>query len=403
MQNAQLAGRRIVFVHDFFGPGDAPIGGSGRVLQIIALGCQSAGAQPVVLVDKYSKGAQTVDRWTRDGLPVHQFPLLRSVPSSSKWIGETRFRQWVAERRFPRMLDTVKPELVHIHVDFPNGLLRLGLECKRRAGVKIIVTSHGLEGFGEMAERYDQAKFEPDWIEAVEAVDVWVPCGPADHVELVRWGIPESKIRPINNGVSVPDRLPPRSCEANAKTISIAYIGNITGTKGVFDLAKAMGEFVKQAPEIRPRFLLVGNLSPAVRQILDETLAPVKDRVDVELPGHVSPDEVRAIQQSADIFCYPSRRREGIPMAILEAAAHGCPLVVSDAPGHMGVLTPDVHAVVHKARDVDSLADGLVRAARDPALRTRIREAAYRHVKDNFTREQMVKGYLALYEEMLSP
>src|SRR6185295_18174186 len=125
---------------------------------------------------------------------------------------------------FPRMLETVKPELVHIHVDFPNGLLRLGLECKRRAGVKVIVTSHGLEGFGEMGERFDRAKFEPDWIESVEAVDVWVPCGPADHTELLRWGIPESKIRAINNGVSVPDQLPPRRFDPNPKQVTIAYI-----------------------------------------------------------------------------------------------------------------------------------------------------------------------------------
>jgi glycosyltransferase involved in cell wall biosynthesis len=393
--------RRITFVHDFFPPGDAPIGGSGKVLQIIALECQKRGFEPTIFVDAYYKTAPHLSRWERDGIPVHQFPLLRCIPTSARLFGKTRRRQWWAKWKLSNILQAAQPAIVHTHVDFPNGLLRLGLEFKRRLGSKLVVTSHGLEGFEQMGARYTDSKLEPDWIEAVEAVDVWVPCGPADHTELVRWGIPETKIKPINNGIPVPDSLPPRAMRDLDGTVKIAFIGNITGTKGVFDLAKAMIEFVKLAPGLRPSLHYVGLASAEVERIIREALDPHRDKLDYSFPGHVTIERIREIHQTTDIFCYPSRRREGIPMAILEAAAHGCPMVVSDAPGHMAVVKPDVHAAVHKQGDVAGLASALVRLAKDPTLRASMRQNAYEHVKAHFNREQMVHDYMSLFESLL--
>src|ERR1700682_4041714 len=89
------------------------------------------------------------------------------------------------------------------------------------------------------------------------------------------------------------------------------------------------------------------------------------------MAGGVFGDEQAELYSSAAAFVLPSSL-EGLPITLLEAVAHGAPLIVSDIAPHLEVAGADGpgHGVVRQA-DVDALA-----ASMAAVLRHRDREVA---------------------------
>jgi glycosyltransferase involved in cell wall biosynthesis len=92
----------------------------------------------------------------------------------------------------------------------------------------------------------------------------------------------------------------------------------------------------------------------------------------VELLGWVDDDDLPALYTGARAFVYPSLY-EGFGLPPLEAMACGTPVVVADA-GSLPEVVADA-ALLVEPHDIDSIADGLVRALEDDALRDRLRTA----------------------------
>ena len=85
------------------------------------------------------------------------------------------------------------------------------------------------------------------------------------------------------------------------------------------------------------------------------------------------------------MFVLPARSREGMPRALLEAAASARPLVVTDVPGCRHFVRDGVEGFVVPPEDADALANALERLARDPDLRRRMGEAARLRLLHGFT------------------
>jgi len=76
---------------------------------------------------------------------------------------------------------------------------------------------------------------------------------------------------------------------------------------------------------------LAGIFDPAnPDSVAPELIHNAHENGDVVYKGAVSAKEMPALLAKADVFCLPSRLREGFPRALLEAAACGCCLVGSD-------------------------------------------------------------------------
>lgn len=402
MLRNSLAGKCIFHVIENFGPGAAIIGGAGIVLRSISWESMRRGANPVVIVDGLKKNVPPMNNWERDGLKVHKFPLLRSIPIGSHSLGKTRFRQIHAKVKFKKVLELIRPNLVHMHLY--NGSLRFGFELKRLTGAKIIVTAHGLDTHFLKWKKYHRVEYAPSWKESIEAVDAWVPVGPLVNEKLLKWGISEEKIIPIYNGVDVPDTLAQFKNDIELKRqAKIVYAGRVIKKKGVLDLADAVVEFVGLMPNIRPHLQIVGGCSEEMEHALHDRLKNAKGQLDYELLGEVNSERVREIVSASDIFCHPSKNpNEGIGLAVLEPGAYGCPMILSDHPAYfMSVYKPDIHAVFHKSGNVKGLALSIVRLVKDGDLRRKLRENAYKLVKERYNRSKMLDDYMALYERLL--
>jgi glycosyltransferase involved in cell wall biosynthesis len=89
----------------------------------------------------------------------------------------------------------------------------------------------------------------------------------------------------------------------------------------------------------------------------------------IEWLGHV--DEMRPLFMTASIVCLPSYR-EGMPKALLEAAAAGCAVVTTDTPGCRESILPGVSGDLVPPRQVGPLV-----AALDGLIGDRLRRESY--------------------------
>ncbi|GAA5164150.1 MSMEG_0565 family glycosyltransferase [Pseudonocardia eucalypti] len=100
---------------------------------------------------------------------------------------------------------------------------------------------------------------------------------------------------------------------------------------------------------------------------------------DVVLLGTVSEAELGGWYHAADALAFPSVK-EGWGLVVLEAMSAGLPVIASDLPVFREYLTDGVDALLPPVADDAALADAMRTMARDPALRTRLRNAAFRVV-----------------------
>lgn len=181
----------------------------------------------------------------------------------------------------------------------------------------------------------------------------------------------------------------------------VIYLGAISPRKGA-DLALAAFE----------RFIAQASSSPASAEAVlvlagpwlgsgtdDRFLADARATVArlgarVQAPGQISlaPEWLRA----ADALLFPSSR-EGLPNALLEALASGCPVVTSRFAGFPTEPDFPADALVCVPRTVDALVDGLRRVLESES---EFRESAIRArewVRRAHDRERVLDAYAAFF------
>ena len=109
-------------------------------------------------------------------------------------------------------------------------------------------------------------------------------------------------------------------------------------------------------------------------------------------------DDMASVFADATIVCLPSYR-EGLPKALLEAAASARPIVTTDVPGCREIVQHDVNGLLVPARNADALAAALHRLIADPVLRARLAAAGRKMVEAEFTLSRIISETLAVYGE----
>ena len=118
--------------------------------------------------------------------------------------------------------------------------------------------------------------------------------------------------------------------------------------------------------------------------------------------GYVA--DIPALLRQTDIVCLPTYYNEGVPKALVEAAAAGRPIVTTDWPGCRDIVRHEKNGLLVPPRDSDSLAAALERLICDAPLRHRLGAAGGEVVLDGgFSEEAVVRATLKLYEELAGP
>jgi len=93
-----------------------------------------------------------------------------------------------------------------------------------------------------------------------------------------------------------------------------------------------------------------------------------------------------------------SGKREGIPVALMEAMACGLPVVASDLSGIPELVEDGRTGILVPPGDAEALADALVRLAGDAGLRARMGEAGTQKVLAEFDLRANARRLLGLID-----
>ena len=118
----------------------------------------------------------------------------------------------------------------------------------------------------------------------------------------------------------------------------------------------------------------------------------------VTFHGRVSDEELSRIYSEADIYLIPTMRYEGLPLALLEAMAHGIPTISSKIGGNSDVITHDSDGLFIKPGDLEELITGIKKLGNDSELRKRISMAARDTTEKRFDKNRMVMETLEILE-----
>jgi glycosyltransferase involved in cell wall biosynthesis len=180
--------------------------------------------------------------------------------------------------------------------------------------------------------------------------------------------------------------------------VTFLFIGCLLRDNGIREFAEAARLLRQKLPD--SRFQILGELDAGNRTAVQpEELQCWVDSKQIEYLGHA--DDVRPFIRQATAVVLPSYR-EGLPRALLEAAAMGKPLVAADAPGSRDVVIDGITGILCTARRADSLAKAMERIALMPrAERQLLADAARARVEERFSEKVVIRTYLDALEDIL--
>jgi len=228
---------------------------------------------------------------------------------------------------------------------------------------------------------------------------VWTLLQNADDfatLRAARIGAEERSVLIRGSGVDVA-RFSPRE-EASGTPVA-AMVARLVRLKGVTDLVAAARLLKQRGTPLR--VALVGSPDPDNPTSVtgDEIRAWVAEGV-VEWWGQRS--DIPKVWAEAAIAVQPSRGGEGVPKALLEAAACARPLLTTDVPGCRELVRDGVNGLVVPPENPAALADALARLAADPELRRRLGREARRIVEAEHTDVAVASATLDVYRRALS-
>lgn len=189
---------------------------------------------------------------------------------------------------------------------------------------------------------------------------------PSRHVALdveKLLGVDPERIDVIPMGVAVPGEA------SLPRVVTGPYLVHTGGFDARKNLPMLLRAFARAAPQLGPewRLVLVGaphSGNPTVYPPIWPTIDEMGLQKRVLLTGRISEREKHAIYRHARMAVNPSRS-EGFGLPILEAMAHGVPVIASNLTSHPEVAG---NAAVLIDATVDSFSDAILRLATDEAL-----------------------------------
>lgn len=221
---------------------------------------------------------------------------------------------------------------------------------------------------------------------------------PEDGAALAGFGIGSANLVLIRGSGVDTRHFAPLPEPPPGPNVVVALVSRMLRSKGVLDAAAAVRRL--RAAGVGIELLLAGPTDPDNRDSLDErALAALAAEPGVSWLGHI--DDVRDVWRRAAIAVLPSTYGEGVPKALLEAAACARPIVANDTPGCREAVRPGTTGLLVPPGDIEGLAAALAALAADPARRVSMGEAGRALIEREFAEEGVARATLALYEAVL--
>ena len=193
-----------------------------------------------------------------------------------------------------------------------------------------------------------------------------------------------TQVHRIYHGVEVPPSLPRID---RSGTPVVLLVARLVEKKGVDLLIRAAALLRARGADFVVRIAGEGPEWARLQRLAHEL--GVADRIT--FLGPLTESEVRAEYGSATVFALPCQvlpngDRDGLPNVLLEAMAHGLPVVSTTLAGVREAVVDGESGLLVAPRDEVGLAHALERLLADGALRARLGAQARRRVAERFDR-----------------
>lgn len=311
---------RILIGADTFAP---DVNGAARFAERLAAGLVARGHDVhVVAPAASSKHGTWSENHEGQKMTLHRLFSLRWYPHD--WL---RFAMpWTIARNSARILDEVRPDVVHSQSFLVVGR-GLSKEARKR-GIRVVATNH------LMPENMLEHTLVPHWLENGLTTWAWalaqrtlsiaesVTTPTRRAAEFLEAATSITDVHAISCGIDAGSYTP--SFEPRTEN-RILFVGRITGEKQIDVLIRAVAAL---DDALDARLTLVGGGDQ--RAALEKLVAQLGlgDRVD--FAGYVTEEELRAHYTAATVFAMPSIA-ELQSIATMEAMSSGLPIVAADA------------------------------------------------------------------------
>jgi len=204
---------------------------------------------------------------------------------------------------------------------------------------------------------------------------------PTDSSVIRGAGIDVRKFRPVN---------PP------AGLLVVALAARMLSDKGIWEFVEAAHRLFDAG--VAARFVLVGVPDPEnPASIRSEQLRAWHGQKGVEWWGRR--EDMVSTWHQVHVACLPSYR-EGLPKALLEAAACGLPIVTTEAVGCREVVRNHDNGLLIPVGDTQALANALRMLIFDADLRARMGKQSRARAEREFSSEWVINDTLAVYRSL---
>lgn len=173
---------------------------------------------------------------------------------------------------------------------------------------------------------------------------------------------------------------------------TILFVGRLAPKKGVGNLIEAMDHVEGEA-----HLQIVGD--GECRHELEKLAAATSQ--SVEFTGSVPPEDVDEYYRRAGVFVLPSLEGEGMPNAVLEAMAHGLPVVVTESGALSNIIEDGTNGVVVPMNDPVALGTSIDRVLADRDLQSEVGEQARQYVRDHHSWDHISRKVIELYCDLM--
>jgi len=335
----------------------------------------------------------------------------RSISTNPKTLGEMTVSVLKGEGGFQRkeidkFIDWVKDDAPPDVVNIPYTLL-LGLAGPIKQALKapIFCTLQGEDLFLDNLH-------EPYRTESLNLIRNHLP-----HVDqflsvseyyaefMPRYlGIPREKIHVVPIGIN-PEGFELRNLDRSGP-FTVGFFGRIAPEKGLHVLAEAY-RIMRESGELpEARLEAAGYMAADCKPYLEAIQKRLQDAGfggEFHYRGVLERADKIAFLRGLDVMSMPATYDEPKGVSLLEAMACGVPLVQPRRGSFTEIVERTGGGLLVQSDDPQSLAEGILKIARDKQLAAELSANGFRGVREHYTAAHMADKVLEAYESVICP
>jgi glycosyltransferase involved in cell wall biosynthesis len=316
----------------------------------------------------------SIERWETLAYDGGILPRLKQNKFRLLLVPFFLFAQWLLTIR---LLRRNKYDVIHAHWIIPQGLVALLARPFAKVPPVVVATSHGGDLFALKGGLLARLK---RWV--CQRVDHLTVVSSTMKTKAVEQRLKDEKaISVIPMGVDSHGMfLPP---PAGSVRKGLLFVGRLVDKKGVEYLVQALPKVREKHPGETLTIIGSGPLEASLRSLcqllgVGEKAVFLGSLVNTEIPDYL---------RSAAVTIFPSivaddGDQEGTPVAIMEALACECAIIVSDYPGARDIIEDGVNGYLVAQRSVEELAERICSLLADPGAQRQLGKNGRKHVQE---------------------